>query len=264
MSVIIDHGLCNGCMSCIYVCPHRVLELNDKSKAEVARPDICIECAHCMSVCKRKAISADFKYARLGKSTQKLDLPTAKQVEDFLVSRRSTRAYSDKEVKKEDIEKILQLAAYSPRTHNDRNIKFMVIGPDKADRLESMASSYYKGLKDDLIGRITRDAGFKILLGAPVTIALYGKKAEGGEFNLTMWDSLIAAHTMLLAAHGMGLGACYNGLLLLAYNEKPLIGEFIGLPEDQKVYMFVELGYPKSSVKYYNVIERSEHDVIWK
>ena len=138
MRINIDSSLCNGCLNCISVCPHRVLEIDNNKKAAVARNEICIECAHCFSVCAQKAISMDFPYSKPGKSTAGLDMPTPEQVENLILTRRSIKAYSKKEVEKERIEKILRLAAHSATTHNNQDVKYVVVGPDKANEVDEI------------------------------------------------------------------------------------------------------------------------------
>ena len=264
MTIAINTELCNGCLKCIKVCPMKVLEINDKAKAESVRLDFCVHCAHCMCVCPVKAISAGFIDSKLGKSTKSLDLPTSEQIENFMLTRRSIRAYSEKSVDRETIKKILKIAVHAPTTHNDQNVKFIIVESDKSGELETLAHNYFIGLKEDQVGIITREAGFKILLGAPVTIALYANKSGEGDMNLVLWNSLIEAQNLLLAAHGMGLGGCYNGLLLFAYRNDHKLRKFFNLPEDKQIYMFVGLGYPNHTIKYRNIIIRKEPDITWK
>ena len=52
----IDWDKCTGCAICIYVCPHRVIEMNEK-KAILANEDRCIECGACQLNCIYDAIS---------------------------------------------------------------------------------------------------------------------------------------------------------------------------------------------------------------
>lgn len=264
MTIAIDSTLCIGCSRCINVCPVKVIELNDKAKAETVRLDFCVHCAHCMSVCPQKAISAGFTESILGKSTKNIDMPTSKQIENFMLTRRSIRAYSKKDVGRAQIEKILRVAVHAPTAHNDQNVKFIVVGSDKAVEIETLAHNYYISLKEDTIGIITREAGFKILLGAPITIALCADKSDEGDMNLSLWNCLIEAQNLLLAAHGMGLGGCYNGLLLNAYRNDTKLQKFFSLPENMKIYMFVVLGYPDTRIKYRNIIDRKKPDITWK
>lgn len=259
----INTSKCTGCKKCVRVCPHKVIEMNDISKAEAVRQDICIHCAHCMSVCPADAISADFTDSMLGRSIKDIDLPKNDQVENFMLTRRSIRVFSKKVVEKEKILKILQIAAHAPTTHNQQNVKFIVAGPERTDELEELAHDFYINQKEDLIGKLTREAGFKVLSGAPVTIALYADKSDEGDFNLALWNCLIAAQNLLMAAHGMGLGGCYNGLLLYAYSNDSKLQEFFKMPKDMKIYMFAELGYVDPAIKYRNIIIRKDPDVTW-
>jgi len=215
-------------------------------------------------VCGNKAVSADFPDSRLGKIIENIDMPTAEQVKNLIFTRRSIRAYTKKKVERGKVLEILRLASHAPTAHNDQNVKFLVVESDKTDELEELAHNYYKSLDKDQIGIITREAGFKILLGAPIIIALYAEKSDEGDLNLSLWNCLIGAQNLLLAAHGMGLGGCYNGLLLLAHRKDPKIQEFFNLPENMEIYMFIVLGYPKPSIKYLNIIDRKEPDIIWK
>jgi NAD-dependent dihydropyrimidine dehydrogenase PreA subunit len=47
---------CTGCTLCTQVCPHEVFIMNDK-KAELANPDLCMECGACALNCREEAIS---------------------------------------------------------------------------------------------------------------------------------------------------------------------------------------------------------------
>lgn len=262
--ITINSSLCIGCSKCSKVCPVKVIEINNSAKAEVVRRTFCVRCAHCMCVCPAKAISADFTESLPGRSTGNIEIPTSEQIENFMLTRRSIRAYSDREVESGKIEKILHTAVHAPTARNAQDVKFIVVGPDKADELEKLAHNYFIGQLEDNIGVITREAGFKVLLGAPVTIALYAKNCDEGDANEALWNCLIEAQNLLLAAHGMGLGGCYNGLLLHAYRNDVRLQEFFGMPDEYKIYMFVVLGYPDSTIKYHNIIDRKKPDITWK
>jgi len=52
----IDRERCDGCRSCLPVCPHQVIGLEDK-RAAVQALDACIECGACARNCPREAIT---------------------------------------------------------------------------------------------------------------------------------------------------------------------------------------------------------------
>lgn len=50
----IDESACNGCRTCVHVCPYGCLEMQNK-KAVVVREDSCIECGACACNCHENA-----------------------------------------------------------------------------------------------------------------------------------------------------------------------------------------------------------------
>lgn len=59
----IEENLCKGCSLCVSVCPKKVLEISKKINtkgyfpAYQARPEDCIKCAICCTMCPDVAIS---------------------------------------------------------------------------------------------------------------------------------------------------------------------------------------------------------------
>jgi NAD-dependent dihydropyrimidine dehydrogenase PreA subunit len=53
--IALNPNACTGCGSCVKVCPHRVLALNNK-KARLAFEALCIECGACQLNCQNSAI----------------------------------------------------------------------------------------------------------------------------------------------------------------------------------------------------------------
>ncbi len=52
----INREWCKGCGICVYFCPKKVLELDDKEKVAAARPEDCICCRQCEILCPDLAI----------------------------------------------------------------------------------------------------------------------------------------------------------------------------------------------------------------
>lgn len=62
--VIVDTDCCKGCMLCIYVCPRKVLDIDDNrinrkgySPSVPVRPEDCIGCGNCAIMCPDSCIS---------------------------------------------------------------------------------------------------------------------------------------------------------------------------------------------------------------
>lgn len=51
----LDESKCTGCGTCVDVCPHRVLQL-ENGKAVIKVKDRCMECGACMQNCPFQAI----------------------------------------------------------------------------------------------------------------------------------------------------------------------------------------------------------------
>ncbi len=56
MIIEVDEEKCDGCGSCVDVCPNEVLEVQDGVCVPV-NPDDCLECESCVSECPNEAIT---------------------------------------------------------------------------------------------------------------------------------------------------------------------------------------------------------------
>ena len=130
MSLIaIDEQKCQRDGHCVAVCPTKVLALKKGAfpAATALAEEMCIRCGHCVAVCPHGALShremasAD---CPAGRPDWKL---SPEQVEHFLRSRRSIRAYQDKTVEREAIAKLISIARYAPSGHNGQPVEWLVV-----------------------------------------------------------------------------------------------------------------------------------------
>lgn len=56
-NVVINKSWCKGCSLCVDVCPKKVLELDERQKANPARMSDCIGCRQCENICPDLAIT---------------------------------------------------------------------------------------------------------------------------------------------------------------------------------------------------------------
>lgn len=55
MPPVVDEAKCNGCGTCVDVCPSECFTLED-NKSKVTDPDACVDCESCVENCAEEAI----------------------------------------------------------------------------------------------------------------------------------------------------------------------------------------------------------------
>ena len=157
---------------------------------------------------------------------------------ECILTRRSIRRFSDKEVTRETVSELISVTEYAPTWKNVQANRFIAI--------------YDKAIKEKIAKECTLgyEGNTGIIEGAPVLIAMtIVNKRSGyerdGSFSTTQgthWESFdagSAAQTLCLAAHEMGLGTVIMGI----FDEK-LTGQAINVPEGETVSALIALGYP--------------------
>ena len=104
---------------------------------------------------------------------------------------------------------------------------------------------------------VTSDPDYDIFLGAPTLILILADKRGIGSIDL---DTGICAQNMILAAHSLGLGTCYIGLIdgLQLY---PKFQEKLGVTPPFEIVTSFTLGFPQGQVD--NVVKREEARIVW-
>lgn len=166
-----------------------------------------------------------------------------------ILTRRSIRDFSEKEISKEDMEVLLQSAIYAPSGCGKQTWKFTGI------------------LNQELISEAA-DVIAKVLDRDRNTYNFYGATALVVTTNEadSPWgrcDNACAMENMMLAAHSMGIGSVWiNQFMGQAENQD--VRAFltkIGVPENHITYGVVALGYSKSEAKG-KVEKKSQFEII--
>lgn len=144
---------------------------------------------------------------------------------DVIQARRIIRAYQEKPVEEQKLQKILQAGRLSPSAANFQPWDFIVV-KDAAAKTR-LYNAYNRAW--------FRTAPLIIVICATPEKAW--KRSDGEEF----WkiDAAIATQTMILAAAAEGLGTCWVG----AFDEQKA-KEALGVPSDVRVVAMTPLGYP--------------------
>ncbi|MBN1105521.1 MAG: nitroreductase [Deltaproteobacteria bacterium] len=188
---------------------------------------------------------------------------------EAIQQRRSTRAFLNKPVPRETIEKLLSLATQAPSAINLQPWEISVVSGEEKTRLSRILVKRMKerniscgpGAKRalpehfvqrerDLLGCILPNLpagtvfenfineGSCNFYGAPTALILSIDEV----FSNARWTDMgIVVGYIVLTAHAMGLGTCPIGLIT-AFDEE--IKEELNLPEEKQVIIGIALGYP--------------------
>jgi nitroreductase len=192
------------------------------------------------------------------------------QMIQFLRSRRSIRSFENRPVEKETIQRLIEIARYSPTASNSQLVEWQVFNDkDIIKEFAKMTADWARDLlaKDSQASKLPYipsivaawDAGYDaVLRGAPAMVVASAPKEDlNGTVNLTL-----ALSYLELAAPSMGLGTCWAGILNRALLGWPPLQKAIGLPEDHTHHYPMMLGYPRA--KYFRMPERKQPKITWK
>lgn len=285
----IDANLCVGCGTCVKICPRHVLVQVDGQKSPAVRQDLaCFNCAQCVAVCPKSAISLpDIRPEELETVQPELNISEA-QMTQFFKTRRSCRNYTDVPLKKDEIEKLLDIAAYAPTGKNWRLVKWVVVSDPEMVRSFACECAKMLGMVGPVLfsggqfvnptasrmmrynkqqcadiqnqcGEMCREVESgqdTILCGAPAILF-----ACADTRNLLAHDACITAMSHLeLASHGMGLGACWVGTFAMFAQSAPGFEKRLGLPKHEHIVSAMIVGHPKYHLK---KIPKRSPEVTW-
>ena len=137
---------------------------------------------------------------------------------EAIQQRKSIRAYTDKPVEREKIEKILEAGRLAPSARNVEPWHFIAV-TDKETR-KALSKGIYA----------------KFVAQSPLVIVACGDKKASDDWYAV--DVSLAVENMVLAATGEGLATCCVG----SFNEKD-VKELLQIPENYEVIVMVAVGY---------------------
>ncbi len=163
-------------------------------------------------------------------------------------SRRAIRSYSSEPVDKKTISDLIDLAICAPSALNRQPWSFAVIeGRERLADLETAARAAWLDEDGALLAsqppevaehvRGLLQAGFPIFHEAPAAILMLAPRDD----TTALIDTALAAQTLMLAAHGMGLGTCPVALSGAYFNVPATLAD-LGLPADVQVLLTVLIG----------------------
>ncbi len=175
----------------------------------------------------------------------------------WFTSRRSIRRYRPDPVPLELVEQLLTAASWAPSAHNRQPWRFVVISNTQTK--QQLATAMGQKLRADLVAddvpaeTIEQDAtrSYQRITSAPLLILLClttadmdsysDPKRQQYEWTMAVQSTAMAGQNLLLAAHALGLGACWMCAPLFSAE---VVRQTLHLPADWQPQALMTVGYP--------------------
>lgn len=167
---------------------------------------------------------------------------------EAIKNRRSIRTYTNKQISEEDLQAILEAAAYAPNGMHLETWHFTAIqDQEKLQELNARIKSAFKKSDEKRLQERGNNPDYNCYYHAPTLIIVSNEP--------TQWwagmDCAAALENIFLAAHSLDVGSCWINQLGTTCND-PEVREFItslGVPADHQVYGCAALGYASTPAK---------------
>jgi nitroreductase/NAD-dependent dihydropyrimidine dehydrogenase PreA subunit len=269
----VDQQKCNQDSICVAECPARVLLLDPETGYPIPIPDFndyCLRCGHCVCVCPTGALSLNWLRPEDCTAINNDLFVTPKQAEQLLCGRRSIRVFKEKEVPRNILEKLLEIACCAPSAKNQQPWHWVVVQePYELRRLAGMVIDWMRVIihknpeAAEMVGFtrsvISWDKGEEsICRAAPHIIIAHAHK----DWGFGCEDCTLALSLLDLYATSLGLGTCWGGYFYKAINAYKPLFEALNLPGDHLAFGAIMIGYP--TFEYYRIPVRKKPRVTWK
>ncbi len=154
-----------------------------------------------------------------------------------ILTRRSCRNFSDKQIDRKELEQILKAAVYAPTGRGSQDWTFTATA-DKVKILD-LADAVKKALN------MPRDAVYNFYNATAIVII-----ANDRNYKYAKQDCGAAMENIMLAAHSLGIASCWINQLCDTYDDPGVrsLLESFGIGKDKIVSAVAALGYAASPV----------------
>jgi nitroreductase len=155
-------------------------------------------------------------------------------------NRQSDRAYLNRPVEKDKLERIIEAARLAPSACNAQPWKFIVVDePELKNKVADTTSNRVLGLN-----HFTKQAPVHIVIVLePANFnSNFGSLVKNKQLPLI--DIGIAAEHICLAAKAEGLGSC-----ILGWFDEAAVKRLLNIPKSRRVPLIITLGYPDTELR---------------
>jgi len=146
-----------------------------------------------------------------------------------IMTRRSIRAFKDEPLDEETIKTLVHAGMCAPSAHNTRPYHFVTV---------TAKDTKHALMEKSLFG--------KMMDAAPLVMAVCGDKLLQPIHDFLYEDCSAATENILLAAHGLGLGAVWIGVYSLTGWRKFIV-QTLKLPENVIPIALIAIGHPNQT-----------------
>ena len=275
---IIDLNHCTGCLKCVKDCPASAITISTSVIA-----DTCIHCGHCIAICPESTVFPD--------KGEIVPLhPHAVTANDFVwftAGIRSCRSYLSKEVPDDLLLQLVTNLKHCPSASNARPLQITIVRtPEKIQLLNNLTEELlirlFTLITSPVIGgliglfvpkmNIAKLRRYKesflekrkgnnslICHHATAVMLLHGPESKTGmlEADANIWATYLSLH-----AASLGLATCFIGFIVKAFGKTGKYNHHFGIPESNRIYAALLVGYPKVKYKQECSRERPELNLV--
>ena len=257
----VDEGKCVKCGACVRDCAFKALRMREGGGPEMAWPERCMRCQHCLAVCPVGAVEFDGRRPEDSVPRKGLALPSAEAVENWLRTRRSVRRFSGtSDVDRATLDRILKVLGNTPTGCNARALTFTCIPTREA--MDRFKGGFIKAIENHRDGnkllprwlavpaiRLRRGGEDMFFRGAPGMLIVSSDETVPG-VKTPREDVTIACSNFELLANANGISTCWCGFLNLVQKEVPeLLEATVGLRRSTPFYAMLfgvgTVAYPR-------------------
>ncbi len=264
----INRETCTKCGICTQVCRMIWGKEGDYPSQVPGTDEFCMRCGHCVGICPTGSLTHKEMPANQIPVIAKSLLVSFKQCAQLIKSRRSIREFQDKAVPREEIERIIDVARYSPTGHNGQEVQWLVINDRaKMKQISAVGAEWLRFVMKSnpqmaamFQGIIQQtDAGRDMFLhNAPAAVLAFAEKNN----PISATDCALALGYFDLAANTLGLGCCWAGFFYMSAGSYPDMIKAVGIPEGFTPYGALMVGYPK--YKYHRMPARKPARILYR
>ncbi len=258
MVIKVDNDKCTHCGLCVKVCMTSSIALNEDNIPSYTKEGIfrCNGCQHCMAICPTGSISLNGLDPN---KSEPVGYGNSDSILNLIKSRRSIRFFKDESLSKDNIEKIKEMLAYTPKGDNVESLLFSIVGTK--EKMESIRQATYNNIMkmpDDLslikfIKWSYQNGKDIVYRNSPSMVAAFVNSAKvipGCEAA----DPIIALSYLELYAWSLGLATCWCDIGWTMIKQMPDVCKLIEMPDGYDLGYIMLIGVP--TVKYRRTVQK--------